>query len=96
MSRKTDFIEAVEEVLRQQMLGLSAITENLEKAYFDNGFNTGGADAITSAETEVYGFSAESFTSAINVLVQFNNLMNNRTVTAGDWKSPINKIKKFK
>lgn len=91
MSRKIDFAESVQLALRQLRV-LSKQTEVLEKAYFDNEFGSGGSNEIVDGDIQTVEITAADLANGINVLTHFNNFLNNRAVTAGDWKSKINKI----
>ena len=63
-------------------------------AYYDNGFNSGGGDAIADADISAsYNFTAAELGSLITVFEQLDKLLQNEAVTQGDYASSVNKIR---
>lgn len=68
----------------------------VNKAYFDQGFNVGGADPITDDDINTAGyfsFSAAEFGSLMTLLEQQDKLLTNVAVTPADYSATINKIR---
>ena len=62
------------------------------KAYFDNGFGSGGAKEITDLDLEPVGITAAELTAYITFLQQLDNLFNNGAVTQSQYSVSVNNV----
>lgn len=87
-----------EAYIADAMLKSKTITEvkdfirTLEKQYFDNTYNSGGADAITDADLAAYDTTAAQFGDYMNVVSELANLFFNQPVATGDYAKSLNVI----
>ena len=83
--------------LIRDAVALAPIMDKLadrNKEYFDNGYNSGGADQIADADVATYDITAAEFTNYITLMGQLNNFFTNSAVTTGDYGSTINKLRR--
>ena len=78
-------------------LKLSQVMEKAPEivgAYFDNGYNSGGADELVTGDiSSVYNFTGAEVGDLVTLLQQFNNFHGNSAVTTGDYGATLNKIR---
>lgn len=87
-----------EAYIADAMLKSKTITEvknfvrTLEKQYFDNTYNSGGADEILNADLTAYDITATQFGDYMNVVTELKKLFFNEAVTQGDYAKSLNVI----
>lgn len=87
--RKRDFLRHV--VRRaQELIAIVDDVADLENEYFDNGYNSGGANEVTAGDAAVHDLTAAQFGSLITVLQQVDKLMTNQVTTQGDYIANLN------
>lgn len=96
MAKKIDYVYEVVRMM-QALVSESDIAYDRWKEFFDNGYNSGGADELTNAELSNAGIelTAAQFTSVINFLQQFDNLITNQTVTESDYSATLNSVRRI-
>lgn len=87
--RKKAFIRHVVRRV-QEMVAIADDVADLENEYFDNGYNSGGGDAVTDGDMAIHDLTAAQFGSLITVMQQFDKLMTNQVVTQGDYIANLN------
>ena len=65
----------------------------LEEAYFDRTYNIGGADEIADSDLEGTDLTAANLASAMTLVAQLRNFMDNAAVSTGDYHSTVNKVR---
>lgn len=95
MAKKIDYVN---EVIRMvKALGAEAdVVSERHKEYFDNGFNSGGAAAITDLDLSNANIelTAAQFSTVVTFIQQFDNLMTNQVVTEADYMATINLVRR--
>ena len=70
---------------------------NIIDQYFDNTYNSGGADEIIDADLTNYnGLTAAEVGSVITAFQQIDNYFNNAAVTTGDYAVTYNAVRDAK
>jgi hypothetical protein len=67
---------------------------NLETVYFDRGYDSGGGDPIVDGDVVSLGITAAQLGSLITLIQQLNNFLGNSAVTAADYDSTLNAVRK--
>ena len=63
--------------------------------YFDNGYNSGGANPITDADLTAAGlpFNAAQLGSLVTFVEQFDNLLEGQATVAADYSATLNVVR---
>jgi hypothetical protein len=69
------------------------VAEDLSKTYFDRGYNSGGSNPIIDSDVNQLGITAANVASFITLAQQLINLFGNVSVTQGDYKATLNKMR---
>lgn len=90
--QKTEFVD---EVLRlnRSCLELMEKLPEIEGAYFDKTWNSGGGDEIVDADVSDRSVTASDIGSFITMAQQLNKFFSNQAVTQGDYASTVNKLR---
>ncbi len=91
-TKKTSFANACKNVSTQLALAANEI-DDLIGIYFDRGYNSGGANEIVDADLTDQNVSAADVTAFITMAQQFNNFLDNASVTEGDYDATLNKLR---
>jgi hypothetical protein len=78
MSAKVQYVRALQEQAVNALANVNDVVSELENIYFDEGYNSGGADPIAEVG------------SIITLLQQFQNFTGNAAVTTGDYAATLN------
>lgn len=71
------------------------LAEDIHKAFFDRGFNSGGSNEILDTDIlDHTGLTAADVTAGITLCEQEKNFGNNTAVVQGDYKATINLLRK--
>jgi hypothetical protein len=62
-------------------------------AYFENGFNIGGADEITDADLLNLNLTSADLINAVTLLQNYENLMEGIAVTVTPFKTVLSRLK---
>lgn len=89
MSAKTSFIQQTQEVSNALSKASNDIVDLVE-TYFDRGYNSGGAAAITDGDASAFGLTAANVGSFITMAQQLTNFFTNQTVTEADYDATLN------
>lgn len=89
MSKKNEFVNEFK-LQATSLAQIIARCEELEDIYFDRGYNSGGADAITDADISSTGLTAAQVGSLITLGQQIVNFRDNAAVTTGDYGATLN------
>lgn len=87
--KKTAFIRKVVSDC-QALANLGREWANYDNEYFDNGYNTAGADEIVEANLANYDMSITQFTNLITLMQNFEKLRTNQVPTTGDYAAHLN------
>lgn len=68
-------------------------TDDIVKAFFDRGYNVGGADPLVDADFTSLGITAANISSFITLAQQLSNFRSNLAVTQGDYQATLNKLR---
>jgi hypothetical protein len=69
--------------------------EDLHKAFFDRGLNTGGNNELVDTDIqENTTLTATDVSAGITLIEQLKNFANNLPVTQGDYKATINRLRR--
>lgn len=96
MTAKKLFVHQIVTEINPVLVGLTEKVPMLYKAYFDNGFNVGGANAITTEDlADQYSLTASDIGAAITLLENLNKLLSADTgaVYNADYAATINKLR---
>ena len=75
---------------------LRAVYQNFKTtntAYFENGFNVGGADEITDADLLNLNLTSADLISALTLLQNYENLMEGIAATVTPFKTVLSRLK---
>ena len=89
--KKTAFIRQVVSDC-QALANLGREWANYDNEYFDNGYNSAGANEITDANVAAYDMTAAQFTNLITLMQNFEKLRTNQVPTTGDYASHLHAI----
>jgi len=80
------------DVLRQAQALVEVADQlaDLDNEYFDNGYNSGGANEIVDANMAVHDMTAAQFASLVTVMQQVDKLLTNQATTTGDYILNLN------
>lgn len=90
--KKAFIVELIRDA--QTLASVADKVADQENEYFDAGYNGGGADAIADADLAAHDMTAAEFTAYITLIQQLNNFMTNAAVTAADYISTLNKMRR--
>ena len=79
--------------LNQNAVALMDECKDLEGSYFDNAYNSGGADEIKDADVADYNITAAKIASFITLAQQLEKMFNNEAVTTADYGVTVNTIR---
>ena len=91
-AKKTAFVRD----LARRMQELDTLFDDavdIEKEYFDLGYNS-GANVITDAVVAMYNLTAANFASAITLIQQLKNFATGQAVSAADYAATTNVFKR--
>ncbi len=94
MANKSQFIYEV--VLQARRLAaVFDVVDERHKAFFDNGFQSGGANEIVQADIDAANIpiSVADLTAGITLLEQVANFKGNSAVTQADYMATVNKLR---
>jgi hypothetical protein len=83
------FIARIEE-LAKVMDQINAMTEE----YFDNGYNSGGADEIVDGDLTDFAITATELGNGITLFQQLDNFFGNSAVSTGDYRATVNMLRR--
>ena len=96
MTNKKLYVHQLVTEINPMLVALTEKVPMLYKAYFDNGFNSGGANAITDQDlSDQYALTAADIGAAITLLENLDKLLGADTgaVFNSDYAATINKIR---
>lgn len=92
MANKTTYAYEVIRIVRR-LAEMADIVDERHQAFFDNQFQSGGANEIVDGDLTDFSVSAADFTAGITLLEQFKNFKNNAAVTQADYLATMNKLR---
>lgn len=92
MASKATFATRCQEISTALAL-LQKEAESTEEAYFDRGYNGGGASPIVDGDLTAHGITAATLAAFITLAQQLKNFNNNAAVTQGDYGSTLSKMR---
>ena len=84
------------QTLQQQLTAFAkykGVFADLVSAYFNRGYNTGGATPIVDADVANLGIKAADVTNGITLMQQFANFLGNVAVTQGNYQSSLDSLR---
>lgn len=92
MEKKVQFVQRLQEHATQ-LARIADVVADLNKLYFDRGYNLGGANAITDVDLAPLGLAANDVVLLITLLQQFDNFASGQAVVTGDYKGTMNRCR---
>lgn len=82
-------------IIEQSLTLVRAINtaSDTEQIYFDEGFNSGGADPIVDGDVSGLGVTAAQLAAFITLSQQLQNFADNAAVTTGDYRATLNGLR---
>ena len=93
MSRKLQYAIDIVRAVRS-LADIADVAAERQKEYFDNAYNSAGANEILDSDLTDIDITAADLASAITLLEQFDNFANNSAVTQADYMSTMNKLRR--
>jgi len=91
--KKTRFAQRMID-LHQKLADVADNAADIEKEYFDLGYDSGGSDPIIDTDIENLGITAAAITSGITMLQQCDKLFTNQATTPADYIATINQFRR--
>ncbi len=86
--------------IQQIITTATALAQSFDNAnvlinvYFDRGYNSGGANELTSADLESTNLTVGQVASAITLFQQLQALRSGGTISAGDYDATLNTLRR--
>jgi len=95
-NQKLNFVTSVAS-LAGTLINAKYLADQLYAQYFDNGYNSGGADELIAGDltgSEFEGLAIADITNGITAIENLVKYFENQAVTQGDYLSNFNQLKK--
>lgn len=93
MTKKTDFVVAAQEA-STVLAKLAPKFQMLFEAYFDRGYNGGGANPLLEADIPAeLGVTAADVAAFITLAENVGKFLNNQAAFQSDYQSTLNKVR---
>lgn len=95
--RKKEYVLDLAKTIKK-LSEVADIVSERHKEYFDNGYNTGGADPITDLDlsSNNIDLTAANVGTVITMIDELNKFFTNQAVTTGDHLASINVIRRIR
>lgn len=92
MSTKLQFVQDMQ-AAATDMAKLKATMADLNSAYFDRGYNSGGANPIVDADVASLGIKASDVTNGDTLASDFLNFLGNAAVTTANRQATVDALR---
>jgi len=89
---KQTFIQNLQQAINQLLISKGSL-KDCDNQYYANGFNAGGAHAITDADVAQYNLTAADVAAGMTMAENLDKFFTNQTPAVADYQTTLQKLR---